>query len=570
MVGIPTMLSSFFLQPIGLLAATAIVPLIIFYLVKKKPEEEIMPSMMFFMEDKRSGKAKTAFRTLLRNLLLLLHILLVLGMSSAIAQPFIEMPGGDKETVVVFDKSASMANDIEQSKSFVKENLGQKNTLITVGENVRVPLERSSPGEVNRYIQNLESKDVETDIASALNIVSEYDGTAVLATDMDQTVNSRETTSIVETMRDNGREVKVYEPDNSNSWGIIDIRYSENNISADVKNFMDQQAEIEAQTNSETRNLNIEPGAVAPVSFSKKTGKNTVSLYEDGVPADNTAYVSVPENSNQKVLYIGDDRNPYLEKVFDLIEFTSFEYKSPPIDRQTDADIYILGPTNRVLSDTIEGIEQEVRGGDSLIVFSHSNVFNVGFSSLPVESTGTTRNRSVEITEPKRIDIGTTQVMDVNITEGERLTRETNALVRGTYGDGDVLFYNIDDRDFRLDFLYPVFWKHILKDMTDQPSINELNLKTGETIEASEIATPAGTTVEDEVQTEEIGFYEADHIYAINLLSEEESGTESIELKESETEPEKTERNIQNIFAALILLLLVGELGYLYRLGELE
>ncbi|MFB6215450.1 MAG: BatA domain-containing protein, partial [Candidatus Aenigmatarchaeota archaeon] len=82
--GITNTLSKYFLQPEGLLALAALIPLLIFYLIQKKPEQQIMPSMMFFMRDKKSGKARQAFRTLLRNWLLLLHILLIAGFAAAI------------------------------------------------------------------------------------------------------------------------------------------------------------------------------------------------------------------------------------------------------------------------------------------------------------------------------------------------------------------------------------------------------------------------------------------------------------------------------------------------------
>jgi len=85
-----------------------------------------MPAMMFFMKDKKSGKAHTALRRLMRNLILLFHILLILGFAGALAHPFFESPSTSDNTVVVFDTSASMNNDIEQAREFVKSNLGKK------------------------------------------------------------------------------------------------------------------------------------------------------------------------------------------------------------------------------------------------------------------------------------------------------------------------------------------------------------------------------------------------------------------------------------------------------------
>jgi len=133
----------------------------------------------------------------MRNLILLFHILLILGFAGALAHPFFESPSTSDNTVVVFDTSASMNNDIEQAREFVKSNLGGKNTLIIVDNSVEVAAEETSPSrQIMNELRNTESKDVKSNIANGLELASEYSGTIIVASDLDQTVSQKSSLNI--------------------------------------------------------------------------------------------------------------------------------------------------------------------------------------------------------------------------------------------------------------------------------------------------------------------------------------------------------------------------------------
>ncbi len=554
-------LSNYFLQPEGFLAALALIPLIIFYLVKKKPDEEVMPSIMFFMKDRKSGKARTALRTFLRNLLLLFHILLILGMAAAIADPFLNAPANSDRAVIVFDSSASMEDDLEAAKSFAKSNLGPKNTLIKVAESADIPLEKAPSSSTSSEIDQISSGDTETDIANALEIASRYAGPIIVASDLDQTVNSQDASEVVEQLRDSGRTVKVFEASDSNSWGITGIEDNGKNVSIDVKNFENSTRELPVESDNITKEVRIEPGAVGTVNFELKQGKNRFSLPGDDLEADNKAFFFYPSQENYQVTLISDEENPYMRKTFDLIKFTDFERLQPPIEQELNSDVYILGDSNNILSETVSEIESQTKNGKAMISYAETGL-KLGIESLPIEKTGESRDIAVEIRRPRRIDIGETSVIKVNRTRGESLTASSNALVRASLGEGEILVYNIDDDDFNKDFLYPVFWKQITRELVDRPSTSQLNLETGEQLE-----------VNGELQDlNEAGFYNSSgKTYAANLESEDESSEETVRTTTKSNIDEGTEqRNIQNLVATLLALLVVLEMAYLYRIGELE
>lgn len=569
--GITQVLNNYFLNPIGLLGLTALVPLIIFYMIKKKPEEELMPSMMFFMEEKDSGKVKNAFRKFLRNLFLLLHILIIIGLAAALAHPFIESQSQSGNKVLILDRSASMSGDLTDAKDFLRSNLGSQNTLILADDSDEIAVERGSRSRIKAEIGDVKVKHIESDPVSALKTARNYNGDVIIGSDLDQTVSSGDPESIIEEMRDKGRTVRIMETEDKNAWGIINIDPGRNSSEVDVKNFKAYKVSPEITVNGKTEQLEISRGSVASIDIEMEEGKNTIHLEEDGFEPDNSAFISAPEEEEYDIAYIADEENPYLEKAFELINFTRFNYFKPPVRSEIDADLYIVGETDKILSETVREIESEVSNGAGLAVFSHRDVFRTGFESLPANKTGSMEEMTVSIRKPI-ISVLETEILNVSKTRGEEYTSTNNGLIAAEHGDGRVLFYNIQDRDFRRKFLYPVFWKRITREMMDRPPIEELNIKTGEEIEAEEILTPKGVKESGIIRADHTGFYNASgNLYAANLLSEDESFSEDVG-EEIEYSPniEKETKDVQNLLSLLLVLVLIGEAAYLRRIGDLS
>lgn len=559
--------SQYFLNPYGFLAALGLIPLLIFYLIKPQPKQQIMPSMMFFMKDKNKGKVSQALQTLFRNLLLLFHILFIIGLAAAVAQPFFEGLQQPDNGVIVVDRSASMSNDLSNAKNFANSNLAEENTLIVVGREVTVPMEEASAGQVKSYINGLNSRNVETDIGGGLESAQNYEGQVVVASDLDQTINSREIRQIIDQLKQT-RNVKIMDANTDNSWGIVDVKPGEGNSTVDIQNFKEDPIQVGLRTDQGSKQINIDSNSVETVTVQTDTGTNTVELEEDGLEADNKAFISIPEDQQFDVLYIGDRRNPYFSKAVELISFTDISYEAPPVDGDLDADVYVVGQTDNILEGTAKEIESQVESGSGLIMFAQNDLRDIGFSSAP--NVGNKEEKSVEIVKPVRASLGNTNVHTTNGFSGESYSEPRNAVMKKDLGEGKVVFYNVEDSDFNKDFMYPIFWKNILSDLTERPSANELNIQTGQTISDSEIIKPDGETVSGEITAVQSGYYNTSkHVYAANLESEDESFTEELDVGSEQIETQMEERNMQHMAAILLAILAMLELLYLLRLGDI-
>ncbi|MFB6208168.1 MAG: VWA domain-containing protein [Candidatus Nanohaloarchaea archaeon] len=560
-------LSQYFLNPLGLAALLGLVPVIIFYLVKPKPEEVMMPPIRFFLEQRESGRIKSALEKILRNLLLLFHLLVVALIAVAIANPFIMADETPDRAVLVLDRSASMNPEFDEAKSFIKQNLGQKNTLIVVDNDVEIALENVAPSQVKSYLSGLEPVDTETDMVSGLETAQRFRGSVVVASDFDQTMTSERVDSLMESISAE-RPVEIMQPNQENSWGIVGVEPGRTS-SVHVKNFGDTATDIEVTTQGATKTVNVEPGSVRTVSFRTRPGKNTVRLNDDGFRPDNTAYISIPPEKKYEVFMISDSGNRYFAKATELINFTSIQTREPPVSSLPSADVYVVGNAPNVLPRTLSGIEDKVRNGKSAIVFAQDSVFGE-MESLPVENIGERKQVAVEFEKPRRINIGTTGVFAANVT-GSSMAEPGHALVRASHGRGEILFYNIDNRDFRTDFLYPVFWKNVYSEMLGREDTETLNVKTGENIDEAHVETPSGESLSGTVELEQAGFYNTSSgVYAANLESARESGLEKVQLDSVNEAEGQTRKGVRQYLSALLVLLLLLEMLYLYRTGDIR
>ncbi|MFB6190314.1 MAG: BatA domain-containing protein [Candidatus Nanohaloarchaea archaeon] len=558
-------LSQHFLNPLGLLSLLGLVPLLAFYFFRPEPEEKVMPSMTFFMENKNSGKVEKAMQKFRQNLLLLLHIIILVALAAAIANLYSQGEGQPESAVVVYDLSASMSDDTGEAMKFARDNLGEENTVVVVGEDVKVPLERVPASRARSYLNSLEPRDVRTDIAGGIETASDYSGTLVVASDLDQSVSQRSATQLLKDISGDGRDVRLMDASESNSWGIVGVEPGKQNTTVEIKNFRETRESVTVNVNGNSFQKVIEPGKTEPVTFSSSS-LNRVRLETDALVADNTAYVSVPPERKFKVLLVSDAGNPYLAKALELISFTRVRQVQPPVS-DFNADVYIVGKTGSIGTETVKKIENRVKAGASLVVFGQEGLDSKGFDSLP-GTLGKQREVSVEVLEPRRMNIGTTQVRKLNKTAGKSLSDPPGALVKRSYGAGEVLLYNIRDEDFRYDFLYPVFWKDVMADLTDRPSLQQLNLKTGEKINESWVRPPGGSRVKREVTATKVGFYNTSAgVYAANLASEDESNTEKPDLQIEQVSEEATDRTFRDMIALLLAGLAVVELLYLRRYG---
>lgn len=550
-------LSNYFLDPAWTLTLAALIPLVIFYLVKPKPDEKMMPSIRFFMKDRKEGRIKQAISKILQNLMLIFHIIFVIAVVAAVANPFINGPSTADRSVLVIDNSASMEGSLAEAKSFAVDRLGGTNTVIVVNDDVKVLRDEATRASARNAINSIELEETPTDLARALQISRNYQGQLVLASDTDHTASSRETTSIIQNIKAN-REVYVMDAETSNSWGFADLNAKESWV--EVKNYDDSQQQINIELDGTAESVTLQPGEARRVDIDLEKGENTVSLPEDGMNADNTLSVYRPEQSTLEVAVIADNENRYLMKAFELINQTDAEYYQSPIESFPSADVYVIGQSENTLSQTVNSVENRVQNGATAVVMANEGLEPEYYDHLPVENIGERTEANVEFRKPRKINVGNTEVYNLTIT-GRGLSDPQNALVHGTHGQGDIILYNINDEDFRRDFLYPVFWRNVVDTYSEVKDTEDLNLETGQMVRAN------GRPIE----LNRTGFHElGGQKYTANLLNDDESSTESSTITSSESATSTVPKSIQNLAALLVLILALTEAGYLYYIGDMQ
>src|ERR1041385_5483936 len=122
----------------GLWALLALVPLVILYLIRPKPKNLAIPSLMFFIKSSGARRLTSFLKTLTRDWLFLIQLLLLGALALTFANPFTTYQHDitATNTVIVLDASASMQTqegtstrfDIAVSKA--RSLLGSKNTVI--------------------------------------------------------------------------------------------------------------------------------------------------------------------------------------------------------------------------------------------------------------------------------------------------------------------------------------------------------------------------------------------------------------------------------------------------------
>lgn len=532
------LIEQYFLEPSGLLALLALVPLVIFYLARPQPEERLMPSIMFFRKNESDSALRSAFRRLMRNFMLILHILIILAFALVMAEPFVEVPERPEDAVVVVDRSASMQG--QEVSAFVEENLGEENTVIVSGYRTQVLAENVPSGQALSIVRNIEYMDTETDIISGIETAKSYPGQLVVASDLDQTMDNRDP---VENLESSSKPVKLMKTEPQNRYAITDIDVGRESTELSIMNY-GSSAQIETRFNGESQSLNLDEGLNIH-EVTPQIGRNSFTVGNDGLEADNTAYFYIPEASDISVYMESSDQ--YFNRAVELISETSIT------NSRTNADVVYLN------SDTDQqDIAEKVRSGDSAVVTKNSDALNSVFD-LGVSKE--IKSSEITINFPQRIFLGETEYRKTNMT-GESLSSPREAVQIIDYGEGEILAFNAEMDRFRTNILYPIFWRHTLLRLTEASTEDQLNVKNGDTV-----------THGQETKTfTNSGFHELEEqIYASNLVSEAESSPSSISPDlQSNDGLETTQKNLQDISVFLILFLMAIELIYLYKIGEIK
>jgi hypothetical protein len=489
-MAIQQILQNIFLNPLGLLGILGLLPLIVFYLTRPEPERKVMPSMEFFQQDERRSRLQNAFRKLQNNIILLLNILSIIVLSIGVAGLYLESQGAES-SVIIYDRSVSMHDEHAEAVSTVLSEASTSNTVIVAGEDVEVY------EEVNRQraADIVRDKDPiyrQSNMASALQQAELYEGNIILLSNLDQG------DSIRESYQELGSERGLRQMDYSteNRWGIVDV--SENSV--EVRNYQERQQNLELDINSEEREISLGPGETKQVEAEFEGGRNTVELPVDDFRLDNTAYVVNPEDESVEVEYHGP-RNQYISTAIESME---------NVESSVDGDIIILNEEN-----------QQVYGSDKPKILMQGSASHWQASESAEEE--------ISFDQPYSITINS-GVYDIQPTN-DSLTDPKRAVFR----EGETYYYNIEDSEFRSNFMYPLVWKDMIYQLEPSKTFANVNQEVSE----SEFDQP--------------GFHDGK---AVNYLGNPRTGFESLGLESSSS---SIKENQVSMIALILLIILSSE-----------
>ena len=619
-----------FTYTLGLLALASLIPFIILYLRKPKPKDRIIPSLMFLLQNRKTSKQYDFLRKLLANLRFLIQLLALIGLSFAIAEPYIRIPYDIslENTVIVLDASASMqaeegATRFDQAIKEAKKVLSGKNSIILAENIPLLILEDDDSKTASSILGNLQPKATTTNLGDSMllakDMLQDRPGRIVVISDFNN-IDGPDLLAVKKAI--SSEEVVVNFIDISNNAenaGIIDMNVEKHRIKLYVKNFNSVKKQVnlklvkDKQILAESGKIDVLPNSVESFVFDDTpTGVSKIELEpEDDLNVDNVAYISAPLKKQVNVLLITNKHNTNLENALLASKDIALNVVNPPVlTLNTNGDriepfghdvivvhnINNIGVRDGILPGTFQDLSNYVKNGGKLIITAQNDLNQFDMVDLDIVNlrslSGNTKRLCVdvinEITKQFESDVcfsTVSQYFDVDPLNGINTIASVDAipvLAIKEYFKGKIFYYGIIDEasDFRTLPSYPVFWNSLINFMAETEDINDFNSKTGKviTINQQRVKTPSTSLVTSRVIFDEVGIYEFDDKkFAVNLLDEKESEvTKESALKEkSESIEVLKERGVEKNFSLgvfiliAVFLLMSFEIFYIKRRGDL-
>jgi hypothetical protein len=597
-------LADAFLNPLGLLALLAVVPLLLLYLVRPDPTRLRLPTLEFLAAGEEQGTDSAALETLRRNLLLLLQLLVVVLVALALAAPYVTTADTAtvEETVVVLDTSASMAVEdaggsrFASARSIALESLSETTSVVTAGSTARVRLQRGGAADARELLGRVERTDAAGDLAAAVSAaasVADEGARIVVVSDFAGDGTWREA---VATARGRGYTVDLRQVGGRQSnVGIVDADYGRTTVTLSVKSYADGPVERTIRLGDASESLELQPGDVGTATLPVPTGDATARLSPgDGFPTDDSHHIAGPDDATMRVLLVGNDPSRFLVTALDVLEEVELTVAEPPTAVDGEYDVVVFAGVNRgrLLESTREAAEAVTRQGGGTIVVAQDDLERVGYGPLlPVEPTGNAGNPSVRSRDdPLARGISfppPRSYLTADLRNGSQavvLADGSPLLARGRLGQGRTLYYGYlpDASQFQYNYQYPVLWKRLVYEAAGREPLSRTNYETG-----ARLAVPNGTTVgapggsrsvgDGSVALDAAGHYRlGDQRAAASLTSTSESNVSAPALgtgpggaagtrEETITSP----LDLSPLAALGALGVLVGEVALLRRRGDL-
>ncbi len=567
-----------FENPFALAALLSVIPLIILYMLRPKPAVLSIPSLMFVLKLERERKRVYASLTkIVQDPIFLIQLLMLILLSIGAAGYYYnsEEPLSGEHTVLILDTSASMQTDsrFEDAVGIADGYVSKKNSIILASDTPLLALEGGGASAAHDIFKKVKpaagTADLSAAITTGMRLLSREGGRIIVISDFtnskgDDPVASK---NLAESYGIEVNFVKVGKPADNigiiNGWiEATDGKYSYTGV---IKNYKDQNESIEIETGRGTSgnastsfSLDVPAGETNQFTLGNLgPGITTVRLNaEDSLPVDNRAYISIPDTSEQHILYVTDNGKLPSKTALSLLPNSNLTVsKSVPVELNNYTLVVLAQKETPIANSSVEKIESYVRnGGNAVFIVS---------GALTPEKTEVDLIKILPV-KPLRIEdaedgLKVEEALKSSITEDIRsdeisvrkylnATERTGSTTLVTLengipvlsywqvGKGTVFYMGLSDElgenswnNFHNLPEYPVFWIKLVQWLGGAGDISEYNLKTGALTSLSktgEIRTPSKTFTSNRILFDEAGIYEiAGKRIAVNLYDDRESNT---------------------------------------------
>ncbi len=591
-------------NPSGLWALLALVPLIILYLIRPKPRPMAIPSLMFFLKSSGARKLTSFLKQITHDWLFLIQLLLLLGLALTFANPFTtyEHDVTAANTVIVLDVSAS-SQVVENGKSRfdlsvdqAKKALGSKNTFILAKDVPFIALQDASPEEATKFLNSLKPRATISRIGEAIILAGETlgEGRVVVISDFINTAGQDPNVAKA-VLESKGLVVDFINVAGSpkRNIGIIQLDAGNEQTTVYVKNYDSEARNVVLVVGASQTQLSVSARGVETFAFQTPSGVTKLELSaSDDLAVDNVAFLSAPAGGKAKVLLISNNESNFLKSA--LLASGDFDVvvTKPPVVADGDFDVVIINNIDlrELLPGTFEDILQRAENGVTVIVATQPGSEKIDYKGLlPVKLGARTDGGLISVEQlnrfTKNIDFGRAEYALQAEPVGDQLViaavNKIPLISIKSVGSGKLVFYGIpEESDFKYSPHYPIFWTELLKFVTEQQDVKNLNFKAGETLllnEEQTIKTPSRIVKRAALVLDEVGIYELENkVIAVNLVDDLESninlekqvGTKSTDY-ELRPVKETREFHLELWLLALALVLLLFEVFFIKYRGDL-
>lgn len=623
-----------FETPLALAALLSVIPLIVIYMLRPKPKVLSIPSLMFVLKLERERKRVYASLTkIVQDPLFLVQLLMLILLSIAAAGYYYtsQEPLSGEHTVLVLDTSASMQVEsrFADAVGIADGYVSKKNSIILASDTPLLALESGGASAAKDILNQVKpgagTADLSAAITTGMRLLSREGGRIIVVSDFtnskgDDPVASK---SLAESYGIKVNFVKVGKP--ADNIGIINgwIEATDGNYgyTGVIKNYRDRNERVEVDTgraasgNSSTSfSLDVPAGGTNQFTLGNLgPGITTVRLnVKDSLPVDNQAYISIPDASQQRILYVTDNGKLPSKTALSLLPNSNLSVlKSVPADLENYTLVVLAQKQTPIANDSVGRIENYVRNGGNA-VFIASGALNPDKTEvnlikiLPVKPLEVANEENgLEVKEVQQSSITRDiKIDEISVRKYLNATERTGsttlvALKNGVpllsywqVGRGTVFYMGLNDEfgnetwnNFHNLPEYPVFWIKLVQWVGGTGDISEYNLKTGTLTSLSkteEIRTPSKTFTSNRVIFDEAGIYEiSGKKIAANLYSDRESNAtvDASELIQRAVVEDKSKlvradsytakKDITNYLIGIMFLLILLELLIVRQRGEL-